>query len=223
MSLLKLEEVKCPCSNVFEARLWTSIDVRKDPELKEALVAGEINVVSCPVCHQIFYAERFILYHDPDNEILAFVYPKSYSSETDYWNNKMHDDFKLAMENIPEKERLEYEPMLLFSLDSLVDIVQKNDEDNDEIRILEFIAKDLGLSLIELKPALARLKSLPRLLPKLNKQGCDLRDEIMNGFRKLLDYNANLEMYKKVYNFLEENKDWKLDNKLIRKEKAGGK
>ena len=75
MSTAKLEQIRCPCGEGFEADLYNSINAEDDPDLKESLVCGEINVVCCPKCSQIFYAEHFVLYHDPSVELIAFVYP----------------------------------------------------------------------------------------------------------------------------------------------------
>jgi hypothetical protein len=215
MSTAKLEEICCPCGEIFEAELWNSIDVKRNPELKEMLIAGEINVVCCPACHEIFYAEHFILYHDPDDELLAFVYPLSFANQYSYWKQKMNEDFSKAMDAFPEEEKINYEPVLLFGLNSLVQIINRDTEEKDEVAILRHMAEELGLSTINLKPSLTRMKNMPRLLPRIKHKGKTERKDILAGLKKLLGHNKNLTLYRDLCDEIEKNKDWGLEDKLI--------
>ncbi|GHT36149.1 hypothetical protein AGMMS49593_00250 [Endomicrobiia bacterium] len=69
MTILNLEENKCHKGRPFDVELFCATSTVDNPELKEALMAGEINFVFCPYhnCGEMFYAERFVLYHDSDN------------------------------------------------------------------------------------------------------------------------------------------------------------
>ena len=216
MSLSKLEVVKCPCGETFEAELWNSINVNQDPELKEALLAGEINVVCCPGCHEIFYAEHFILYQDSLSELLAFVYPLSFSEQRAYWTSRMNEDFQKAVGAFDEDKRIDYKPVILFGLDELVEIINTEEELNDEISILKYIAQDLGISTMMLHPSLARPRNVPKVIPRVKiKDGC-MREEIIGGINKLLSHNRNLIHYKKLLESIEKDRKWSLDKSLIK-------
>ncbi|MCB4790559.1 MAG: CpXC domain-containing protein [Elusimicrobia bacterium] len=219
MSLSKLEEVKCPCGEVFEAELWNSIEVAKDPDLKEQLLGGEINIVCCPECHQIFYAEHFILYLDTQNEIIAFVYPLSFSKRRDYWKSKMEKDFEKVMDQFVPEDRLDYKPELLFGLDSLVNLIHENDQASDEAAVLFYSAESLGLSLIELRPCLARLNGMPRTIPLLKSKNDDIRSEALQGLARLLKHNDRLTCYKKFYDQIQSDPNWALKKELIKPKK----
>ncbi|MCA6072829.1 MAG: CpXC domain-containing protein [Endomicrobium sp.] len=106
------------------------MNVHDNPELKEALIAGEINLVSCPECGEMFYAERFILYHDGDNELIAFVYPLSFQKQATQCKAKMKKEFELALERFEEKQKISYEPLLLFGIEDLVLLLRR--EQNTE-------------------------------------------------------------------------------------------
>lgn len=215
MSFAKLEEIRCPCGEVFEAELWNAINAQEDPELKEALLCGEINVVCCPACSQIFYAEHFVLYHDSAKELLAFVYPSSFETQATHCAAKMKEDFQRALGDAEHQHHITYDPILLFGLDALVEILRAEDELEDETAILDYVAKDLGLDIIQLKPALARRCAMLHLLPRKARHGKTQRDEILEGLRKLTTYNAHLTHYIKLLQDIDNNPAWKLDPKLI--------
>ncbi|HBU70016.1 MAG TPA: hypothetical protein DEE98_06475 [Elusimicrobia bacterium] len=215
MSFLKLEEIVCPCGEVFEAELYNAINVNEDPELKESLIAGEVNVVCCPNCREIFYAEHFVLYHDPASELIAFVYPSSFSHQAAHWRDKMEKDFKNAMSELGDTKSIKYEPMLVFGMDTLVEIIKNDDAFNDEVRILEHMAKELELALIKLHPALARPKDMPRVLPKPKASKASERDDFIAGLSCLIKHNQHLSSYRKFLQLLEHDKKWKLDKKLV--------
>ncbi|MHB9154155.1 MAG: CpXC domain-containing protein [Endomicrobiales bacterium] len=220
MSLRKLEEIRCPCGEAFEAELWSAINAAEDPELKEALECGEINVVCCPSCSEIFYAEHFLLYHDSTIELLAFVYPSSFAEQAAHWKTKMREDFERAREQTAPDQAFDYDPLLIFGLDSLVDLIHAEEEESDEVCILEYIAKDLGLSLLYLRPSLARPQQLPRLLPFVPAKNGDLREEIIEGIKRLLSHNEHLTHYQKLLRTIERNRDWKLDKNLLKQSPA---
>jgi hypothetical protein len=217
MSFAKLEEIKCQCGETFEAELWNAINATEDPELKDALLCGEINIVRCPACGQMLYAEHFLLYHDPQNEMIAFVYPSTFADKREHWEKKMMDDFQSALVQMEDGEKINYEPVLLFGLDALTDIVRTEEEDLDEISILEYCAKELGLELIKLQPSLSRPLHIPRTLPRLKIKGAGLREEILAGIDVLLKYNDRLTCFSRMRHLIGHDKKWHLDERLIKK------
>ena len=42
-------------------------------------------MTECESCHKTFFAEHFLLYHDPDAELMAFVYPLVNELERASW------------------------------------------------------------------------------------------------------------------------------------------
>lgn len=208
MSCRKLEEIKCPCGEAFEAELYNSINVSEDPDLKEALLSGEINVVCCPACGQIFHAEHFILYHDPGAELLAFVYPSGFAAHSDIWHGKMKQDFTDAMAALGEAERINYEPVALFGLDRLAELLRADEENDDEVFILEYARAELGLDVIKLKRSAARQAGLPCALPALRGPDKSARAAVIGGIKKLLAYNGNLLRFKELLAAIERDAKW---------------
>lgn len=216
MSISKLEEIRCPCGEVFEAELWSAISGSENPDLKETLMCGELNIVCCPACEQVFYAEHFVIYHDIENELLAFVYPSGFVNEAELWKKKVSDDFSGAMVDMPAEVRPGYEPMVLFGLDALVEIIRDDDEKSDEAKILKYIAKELELKLIELVPSAARVNRLSSVLPSPTSQKGNIREQIIAGLRRLLEHNDRLSHYRELLYAIEADPNWDLDKKLIK-------
>jgi hypothetical protein len=216
MSTRKLEEIKCPCGEVFEAELWNGISVSEDPDLREALLSGEINIVCCPACSEVFYAEHFLLYHDSENELLAFVYPSSFADQSGQLENKMMADFDRAMKDFDPERQFSYKPVLLFGLDALVELIRRDEEENDEAAILEYIAEDAGLSVIRLHQYLARPHRIPKALPYLPMKTGDQREKIIAGLRMLLEKNEHLSLYRELLHAIETDPQWKLAPEFIK-------
>jgi hypothetical protein len=217
MSASKLEEIKCPCGEIFEAELWNSINADENPELKESLTCGEINVVCCPACGQIFYAENFLLYHDTDSELIAFVYPTSFGEEASLWHAKMKSDFEKAMQDMEPENRLSYHPVLLFGLEALVDLIRDEEAEDDEAAIVEYHAKNTGFSVIRLHRSLTRQHRIPKVLPCIRKKSACSREGIIDGLQTLLQINEHLVRYREFLQKIEQDADWHLNKDYIKK------
>src|SRR5207302_1173644 len=108
MSVLNEINVDCErCGEEFQADVWTAVHAGENPELKELLLGGELNLVLCPGCGQISFQDRFVLYSEPAAEILAYVYPEAQRAERSDLSKMMMKGFREAQQVFPEKERLD--------------------------------------------------------------------------------------------------------------------
>lgn len=195
MSSRLLQDVRCPCGEDFESELWSSVNVSQEPELKEEILAGQLNVVNCPTCKTMVYAERFVLYHDPSNELMAFVYPAGYDKEEEKWRDKTREDFAAAQNLIESGQRLAYPPVTLFGMDTLVELLRKEQESFDQAAIVESLAGPLDFQSRRLPPSLARKWSLPPVLPLAGPadDGADVR--FKRGLERVIKANDRLTVY----------------------------
>ena len=215
MSFAKLESVKCACGHEFEVELLNSICVGENPELKDALLCGEINIVQCPDCKSIFYAEQFLLYQESARELVAFVYPESFKDNAQRLALNMRGTFKQAVGALDDESKINYEPILVFGLDSLVEIVRLEDDIKDEIEILRYYADEIGVSTIELSWAYARENKIVPLLPLKNAKGALQRTSVIDGIKILLNKNPNLENYRKTLSKIETDTNWNFDQSKV--------
>jgi hypothetical protein len=195
MTISNIEEIKCPQGHFFEASLISAISVADSPELKEALIAGEINLVSCPECGEMFFAECFILYHDSKNELIAFVYPLSFQEQAAQCKVRMKKEFELALVNFKERRKINYEPILLFGIEDLVLLLRLEQNIEDEEAILKYIAPKLFLKTVKISPHLSRRLGIPKLLPmSKGLKELDVK-ALTESLQTLLKYNPNLLHY----------------------------
>lgn len=195
-------EAQCPNGcNPFEAEVWTMIDLVQQPELKDRLLSGELNLLLCDQCHRHFYHEQMIVVHDPASELLAFVFPSFFESEKDKWAAKMREDYARIRE-ADRAGRLDYEPVLFFGLEALRELMEREMTLGDETDIMRNLAGKLKLGLYRVKPSYARAQGIPALLP-LADSGKDPRSGVVEGLRRLLGENAYLASYKSYLGRLE--------------------
>jgi len=55
--------------------VWSRINVREEPELKEKVRDGSLFLWECPVCGRTNLARYPLVYHDPDARLMVWVMP----------------------------------------------------------------------------------------------------------------------------------------------------
>lgn len=199
MSILSNCEIKCSCGETFEAEVWKAVNIFDDPDLKEVILSGRFNTVECPHCKKVFYHEHFFMYQDLKNELIAYVYPKKDQEFATNLRKKMLSDFNSLSKEIEDLAEIDFEPIIYFGIEDLIDTIKNEDNSKDEIDILTFIAKRIDLELIKIKPAKARNLCILHTIPKSKKSTGDIKKDIVSGLEQLLEYNPNLVEYE---NFL---------------------
>ena len=185
--------VNCPhCEESFDAEFWTLIRGDEDLELKDALIGGELNLVSCPSCGHFFYHERTIIYFDPTIELLAFVWG---GKEEDFENHKaqMKKDFELLKNNLTSLN-IDYQPFYLKSLAELKAMIEYEDFTRTQSEVIATLAAENNFKVIALKPSVARVSGFPFYAP-INGQEYTL-ENFTKAASELLKQNSALNMLK---------------------------
>src|SRR5215831_17976731 len=71
----------CPCGEVFSSSIYEYVNVAKDPQLQYTVLAGLLNVSTCPSCNRRAAIARPLIYSDPARNLLAYVHPRSDAPE----------------------------------------------------------------------------------------------------------------------------------------------
>lgn len=67
----------CPCGEKFSSPIYDYVNMAKDPSLQYTVLAGLLNVSTCPACGRRIAHSRPFIYSDPGHGLLAFVHPRA--------------------------------------------------------------------------------------------------------------------------------------------------
>lgn len=70
-----MHDLGCICGRHFRRPLYHAVDVRQQPGLRYAILAGVLNVVQCPSCERIARVDIPLLFQDAQGGRLLYVYP----------------------------------------------------------------------------------------------------------------------------------------------------
>lgn len=192
-------ETRCPKGcEPFQADAWSFVDGAKSEALREAVLAGELNLLACPECGALFFPDVTFVYQDAGRELLAFVFPEGYKAQEARWRAKMGEDFA-AMRGVLSRDLpAGLEPHLFFGIEGLRALLAVEDDLEDEVRVMEYLARGLGLALYPVERAYARRRGLPRVLPARAASGKRFsREAALQGLKAVIKANDRLEGYRR--------------------------
>jgi hypothetical protein len=83
MSIIKEAIAPCSkCSQEQKVKVYRSINIAEDPDLKEKVKNGSLFLWECPHCGQVNLAKYDTLYHDPEQKLMVWLFPDGQVSET---------------------------------------------------------------------------------------------------------------------------------------------
>ncbi len=167
----QLVTITCPqCGVPFQVPVFSIIDVKRNPELKNALLSGQLNAAQCPNCGRVSYIAGPLLYHDADKEFLAVYFPMQANiPETE--RQKIIGELTNALMNaLPSEERRGYlfTPQQFFDLENLVRKILEQDGVTPEMieasqKKIELVEKLLNLQGDEMAFKMAVAENKPLL------------------------------------------------------------
>ncbi len=137
MSAQKTYPIRCPqCEHTQNVKLYDSVTVAQEPELKTALFENRLNRVQCEDCDAEFRIDKPLLYHDADRNILIHWMP-----DTAVSRDEILDEFDKSMEELRSALPDDIEPprvRLVFDRVELVELIFIVEAGMDE-RVVEYI------------------------------------------------------------------------------------
>src|SRR5512138_1384608 len=64
------------CSHDFSAKIVTWVDVSRTPQVKQAVLQWQFNIIQCPSCGSRQFAETPFFYEDFEEGLLVAVFPR---------------------------------------------------------------------------------------------------------------------------------------------------
>ena len=154
-------QAQCPnCQQPIAVEVTQVIDVGKNPQLKQKLLSGSMNIIQCPHCGFQGQLPTPMVYHDPDKELLLTYNPPEAGLSMEERERKMAPLLKKVTQELPPEERKGYlfQPQTMMSMESLVKRVLKEDgiteediEDQEQkVRLLQKLLSKDGKELEEI-------------------------------------------------------------------------
>jgi CpXC motif protein len=195
MSSFNELDVTCEqCGEEFKGTVWTAIHAGEDPELKDLLQGGEFNLLMCPECSHIAYHDHFVLYQEPAAELVAYIYPLAQERDEVFLRAAMMTNFREAQAVYQPKDRKDYDPILVFGLETFVEMMQAEAARAEQSQIAQAICEERGIPYQLLRPSEARRLQSMRVIPGAKRDNA----EIQKGIEQLLKINPNLDRYAKL-------------------------
>ena len=161
-------EAAAHCPNhceAFDVEYWSLISADKDPDLKAAALGGELNLVQCPECGTFFHHDGDLIYFDAPLELLVFVFAEKSRSQEQELLARMQQDYQIIKTTLLKELHMDYPPLSVFGLESLKNILQKEEEDSFESEAVAACSAAEGFEVVRLKPSYAREHHFPYYVP----------------------------------------------------------
>jgi hypothetical protein len=118
--------IQCPnCGNPYQAPVRSIIDVGRQPQLRQAFLAGQINLAVCPKCRAGGLIDLPLVYHDPAAEFLAVYFPQQLNVPELEKQRAIGELTQSLMRELPPEQRKGYflSPRQFVTRQSLMDAV----------------------------------------------------------------------------------------------------
>ena len=122
--------VTCPaCKSLVEAEVEQIIDVRRQPHLKQALLAGQLNRIQWRACGASNALLTPLLYHDADNELLLAYVPPELNLQGRQRDQVVGDLLKELTGRLPKEDFRGYmfQPGQALTMQGLIEQILEGD------------------------------------------------------------------------------------------------
>lgn len=123
-------QLTCPnCRNPMRAQVFTLVDVGVQPELKNYLLAGQLNVAVCPNCGTPAMIAAPLLYHDPEKQLFLIHFPQQLNARPEEQERFIGEATSMIMRTLPADAAKGYllAPKRFLTLNSLIEVVLEAD------------------------------------------------------------------------------------------------
>jgi hypothetical protein len=135
MAQMKSHKLNCPeCGHTQETVVWSSLNVGLDPDLREKLFNGEINVFLCEKWGNRALINTSLLYHDMHRQYCVQYYPAQAIEDAEFFKSFTKDG-KLNIEGLSKVmgkiSHYFLEPHLVFDRDEMIRYIRFRDKLHD--------------------------------------------------------------------------------------------
>jgi|HigsolmetaAR202D_1030399.scaffolds.fasta_scaffold00090_24 hypothetical protein len=123
-------QITCPnCRTPFQTQIFSIVDVQQQPILKQALLAGQLNVAVCPRCGAGSMLGVPLIYHDAEKQLCLIYFPQELNASTQEQERYIGDATNLLIRGLPADAPRGYllNPRRFITLNSLIDAIFEAD------------------------------------------------------------------------------------------------
>lgn len=129
MTIMEEQLIACPaCGHRQLVECCQAVNVKRNPELKERLFKGELNIIKCDECGNRAVVDLVFLYHDMDRQFCVQYCPYDLVAQNSDKLSEMYTaDGRLNIAagiQLPESAHYMYEPHIVLSLDEMIRYIQ---------------------------------------------------------------------------------------------------
>lgn len=127
MALKGKYEIRCDCNTTFIGNIFEYVFSEHDPELKDAILSGDFNLVTCPSCGQVIPVENRFLYRDEKNKLWVWVCKRDEEQKKDALTEELIDkNGSMEFHFLDAKEA--YRKYLVFGREGLLELLLRQDQ-----------------------------------------------------------------------------------------------
>ncbi len=123
-------QLTCPnCGTAFRTGVYTLVDVGEQPELKQALLSGQLNVAVCPNCGTPSMLGAPLIYHDLAKQLCLVYFPQELNARPEEQERFIGDATSFLLRSLPPEAPRAYllSPRRFLTMPSLLDAVLEGD------------------------------------------------------------------------------------------------
>lgn len=123
-------QLTCPaCGTPFRASIYTLVDVSEQPELKSALLSGQLNVAVCPNCRTASMLGAPLVYHDASKQLCLVYFPQELNARPEEQERFVGEVTSFIIRALPPEAPRGYllAPRRFLTLPSLLDAILEAD------------------------------------------------------------------------------------------------
>ncbi len=199
-------QTQCPrCKAPVTAEIEQLFDLNVNPQAKQRLLSGQVNVIHCPSCGYEGMLGTPIVYHDPDKELLLTFVPSELGLPANEQEKLIGPLLNQVMNKLPPEKRKAYllRPQTMLTFQTLIERVleadgitrQMIDEQQKRLNLLQRILStpqaESRLEIIKQEEALidgSMFSLLTRLIESALAQGDERGARVLAAIQKeLLD------------------------------------
>lgn len=123
-------QTSCPrCKSPVAADVEQIFDLNQDPQAKQRLLSGQVNVIHCPNCGYDGMVGTPVIYHDPEKELLLTFFPSEMGLPLNEQERMIGPLINQVVNRLPLEKRKAYilRPQSMLTFQTMIEKILEGD------------------------------------------------------------------------------------------------